>query len=1307
MKITRSFFFSVFCTLALTSPLHAVTVNPGGMIGGTNYGPFAWTDLGGGLDGPVNALAIDGADLYAGGSFWRAGSVDSPNVAKWDAAANSWTSLGAGVMTRNGLTDEPMPGFVYCLAHDGTDLYVGGQFETAGGVAANNVAKWDAATGVWTNMGSGLSSVSELLYDGANLYASGGFGVAKWDAADGVWRNLGSDLYSVLTLAHDGANLYAGGYVSVPGFVSRGYVVKWDEAAGVWTNLGSGMSGYGMDASVGALAHDGTNLYAGGSFTTADGVVANYVAKWDAAAGAWTNLGDGVNATVLTLAHDGANLYAGGVFTNAGGVAANCVAKWDAAAGAWTNLGSGMAFNDSWAPVYALAHDGTNLYAGGVFDKAGGGFARNLAKWGAPAIIYSGVAPSSGSNVGGYQVVVSGSNLGDGSDITSVTLCGVPAAIQSQSATQIVVTAGACGSAGPGAVRVVSVSFGETVKSNAFTYSGRGLTVLGSNGAELASGSAPVPASGAGFPPIVLGSTVTNFFSITNNGSSSTIIFRYTTAGADRTCFATAGTLGPLPVGGGRTFSVAYTPTAIGSHTAAVIISNNSPTAAYTVNLEGSCCQLSANLGRYSGGNTITLTNGNFGTVTNVLVGGVRAALGEQGAAWFSIKMPATDSAGAKDIVVQTRDNGDITLAGAYTYYPPGADQAIAFSALDDQWITNRVTLAATASSGLPVSYAVRAGPATLNELSNLTFTAGGAVTIEASQEGDRNWNPASNVTWSFTVLNVVTVLTDTAEVSVPEGGTASFRVKLSSPGMGDVVVTVARAGGDADLSVSAGSNLTFTTANWADYQTVILDAAEDNSDNAAGIGTFTIAAAGIDGTDVTATEADDDYTLTVMAANGTVAIGSGVKGGIVQPLYEQGTMLRLTATADESYVFGEWLGDATGADNPLDLTMDGDKVVTAWFVPVAPKALPPRTIAKKAFTARWQWVAGGAPEGELCVAADAGFDNRVPGYAARYVCNITECKVTNLVANRDYWFRVRRLTALSGESVWSKAVKVRTGKGMPAFSSLLFDSPVSKGVTQEFALTNLTSGTGVLTVKSTDANAVSARLTENALFLSYPWRGTGATARVTLTLKHPETGYKSAYEVVLAKAAPLAVVATGALTNAGKRVVQDVTLENRTGGPVYGVHVRVNGLNNPAWMINRSGFSMNSGEAIQEIPCVCPAGSQIVVRVAFHADYAKQAKKNPVSYWAGAVIPPLNAIPPRLFGLPVAQNAVYENDAGMRLLGFPVIGNRWYSVRHSEDAGANWVSNTPAIRATFIYMMWLDLDSDSNRVYQVLDAGM
>src|SRR5208283_602532 len=108
-----------------------------------------------------------------------------------------------------------------------------------------------------------------------------------------------------------------------------------------------------------ALAFDTYgNLYAGGTFTTAGGTIANNVAQWNGSA--WSALGSGLagggywgvepgigpevatgqNAGVNALAFDtNGNLYAGGDFTVAGGVGVNDIAQWDGSA--WSALGLG------------------------------------------------------------------------------------------------------------------------------------------------------------------------------------------------------------------------------------------------------------------------------------------------------------------------------------------------------------------------------------------------------------------------------------------------------------------------------------------------------------------------------------------------------------------------------------------------------------------------------------------------------------------------------------------------------------------------------------------------------------------------------------------------------------------------------------------------------------------------------------------------------------------------------------------------------------------------------------------------------
>jgi hypothetical protein len=78
-------------------------------------------------------------------------------------------------------------------------------------------------------------------------------------------------------------------------------------------------------------------------------------------------------------------LYAGGEFATAGGINATRVARWDGTS--WSALGSGIEGPD-YATVWALALDGQrNLYAGGLFTKAGNKGSSNFAVWHGDAIV--------------------------------------------------------------------------------------------------------------------------------------------------------------------------------------------------------------------------------------------------------------------------------------------------------------------------------------------------------------------------------------------------------------------------------------------------------------------------------------------------------------------------------------------------------------------------------------------------------------------------------------------------------------------------------------------------------------------------------------------------------------------------------------------------------------------------------------------------------------------------------------------------------------------------------------------------------
>jgi hypothetical protein len=205
-----------------------------------------WSTSGSGMNGTVRALAAMGADLYAGGDFTTAGGVTVNRIAKWNGSV--WSALGAG-----------MDGGVYALAVSGGKLYAGGLFTTAGGVSANLIGQWNGSA--WSGLGEGLDStlpgMSSIVYalavsDTGSLYVGGRFTLGIGMTGKNVWlHNIG----------------------------------KWDGID--WLGMDVGVNG-----GVFALAVSGSDLYAGGGFATAGGVLACNIAKWNGGLWVWSALGD-------------------------------------------------------------------------------------------------------------------------------------------------------------------------------------------------------------------------------------------------------------------------------------------------------------------------------------------------------------------------------------------------------------------------------------------------------------------------------------------------------------------------------------------------------------------------------------------------------------------------------------------------------------------------------------------------------------------------------------------------------------------------------------------------------------------------------------------------------------------------------------------------------------------------------------------------------------------------------------------------------------------------------------------------------
>lgn len=332
---------------------------------------MTWNALAAGVDGSVRAIVrMPDGSYVVGGAFHLAGGTAAACVARWDGAA--WAPLGSG------MSGSPFPGgpIVHSLlVLPNGDLVAGGIFDTAGGVAAANIAHWHGSA--WSPLGTGSPGWIRALclLPNGDLVAAGGFvlggtnpqHIARWDGV--AWSPLGTGLasYEILALAVlPNGDLVAGGtFVAAAG---PSYLARWDGST--WSQLGpiaGGFFGTGVHT---LLALPNGDLVVGGNFTSAGGVAANFVARWDGSA--WHPFGSGVASSTfttrvraLTLLANG-DLVAGGSFETAGGLPANHLARWNGAA--WSPLGAGA---DSGLHA-ALGTNGGELLAAGDFTQVDG-----------------------------------------------------------------------------------------------------------------------------------------------------------------------------------------------------------------------------------------------------------------------------------------------------------------------------------------------------------------------------------------------------------------------------------------------------------------------------------------------------------------------------------------------------------------------------------------------------------------------------------------------------------------------------------------------------------------------------------------------------------------------------------------------------------------------------------------------------------------------------------------------------------------------------------------------------------------------
>ncbi|WP_431929183.1 cellulase family glycosylhydrolase [Nonomuraea jabiensis] len=182
---------------------------------------------------------------------------------------------------------------------------------------------------------------------------------------------------------------------------------------------------------------------------------------------------------------------------------------------------------------------------------------------------------------------------------------------------------------------------------------------------------------------------------------------------------------------------------------------------------------------------------------------------------------------------------------------------SLSFDFPDNQVITQMWEGVPTPATPTPAGAAVTVNPTSYNAVkgTGATWTVGFNGTYTGANNPPPSVACVGNGTGGPQQQALVVAPTS---VNVPEGGTASYTVRLQSQPTGNVTVTSTAGTGDSDITVSAGASLTFTTANWNTAQTVTLRAAQD-TDRMNGTRPISVASSGLTTVTVNATETDDD----------------------------------------------------------------------------------------------------------------------------------------------------------------------------------------------------------------------------------------------------------------------------------------------------------------------------------------------------------------------------------------------------------------------------------------------------------------
>lgn len=306
------------------------------------------------VSGPVGAVGFFGGDLFVGGRFTTAGSVDAMGSARY--ANGAWQKFQDFDISSTFMEFGEMQG----------KLYIGGRLSMPGQNDYRGMYQWDG-TDLW-NVGA-LSSAFPVDIDfGSNrIYVTEDIDIqAITPELD--WENFKMpSAHFAGAIGHMGGTVYASMYSPANLNLPKHSVYKWNGS--LWEKMAGVFSSAGAAAPITRIVAAGNTLYAAGAFTTVDGasIASAGVAKWDGSK--WTSVGTAAIGAVHDLAVDGSgNLFA-----------ATTGALWVWNRATWTKIATTTGGTRNDGRIASVAVSGNRIAIGGDFTNINGTASHNVA----------------------------------------------------------------------------------------------------------------------------------------------------------------------------------------------------------------------------------------------------------------------------------------------------------------------------------------------------------------------------------------------------------------------------------------------------------------------------------------------------------------------------------------------------------------------------------------------------------------------------------------------------------------------------------------------------------------------------------------------------------------------------------------------------------------------------------------------------------------------------------------------------------------------------------------------------------------